>query len=192
MNSSQPGRTPSGKTHNDAAAPARVRHVDSQQDGGDENATRLPRADAPRPRRARPVERRRVVHAGPDVGRAAPQLHPDVVWRWVDDEAVLVNVKTNRIYSLNPTGARLWELIGLERGLVAYRYLSRAGASPELVVGVAKEMQGVHGHVWVTVDGRAVHDSPSTLAGFEPIFVVKSDGTLIGTPPSSVRSLDGH
>jgi hypothetical protein len=80
----------------------------------------------------------------------------------------------------------------LERGLVAYRYLSRAGASPELVVGVAKEMQGVHGHVWVTVDGRAVHDSPSTLADFEPIFVVKSDGTLIGTPPSSVRSLDGH
>jgi hypothetical protein len=80
----------------------------------------------------------------------------------------------------------------LERGLVAYRYLSRAGASPELVVGVAKEMQGVHGHVWVTVDGRAVHDSPSTLAGFEPIFVVKSDGTLIGTPPSSVRSLDGR
>jgi hypothetical protein len=80
----------------------------------------------------------------------------------------------------------------LERGLVAYRYLSRAGASPELVVGVAKEMQGVHGHVWVTVDGRAVHASPSTLAGFEPIFVVKSDGTLIGTPPSSVRSLDGH
>jgi hypothetical protein len=46
MNSSQPGRTPSGKTHKDAAAPARVRHVDSQQDGGDENATRLPRADA--------------------------------------------------------------------------------------------------------------------------------------------------
>jgi hypothetical protein len=52
-----------------------------------------------------------VVHTGPDVGRAAPQLHPDVVWRWVDDEAVLVNVKTNRIYSLNHTGARLWELI---------------------------------------------------------------------------------
>jgi hypothetical protein len=56
-----------------------------------------------------------VIHTGRDVGRAAPQLHPDVVWRWVDDEAVLVNVKTNRIYSLNPTGARLWELIG--RGL---------------------------------------------------------------------------
>jgi coenzyme PQQ synthesis protein D (PqqD) len=42
---------------------------------------------------------------------AAPQPHPDVVWRRVDEEAVLVNLKTNRIYSLNPTGARLWELI---------------------------------------------------------------------------------
>jgi hypothetical protein len=45
------------------------------------------------------------------VGRAAPQLHPDVVWRRVGDEAVLVNLKTNRIYSLNHTGARFWELI---------------------------------------------------------------------------------
>jgi Transglutaminase-like superfamily len=71
----------------------------------------------------------------------------------------------------------------LERGLVVYRYLSRAGAGPELVIGAAKGVQGVHGHVWVTIDGRAVHDSPATLAGFEPILVVKSDGSLIGTPP---------
>jgi hypothetical protein len=45
------------------------------------------------------------------MGNAAPQPHPDVVWRRVDEEAVLVNLKTNRIYSLNLTGARLWELI---------------------------------------------------------------------------------
>jgi hypothetical protein len=45
------------------------------------------------------------------MGNAAPQPHPDVVWRRVDEEAFLVNLKTNRIYSLNPTGARLWELI---------------------------------------------------------------------------------
>jgi hypothetical protein len=77
----------------------------------------------------------------------------------------------------------------LERGLIAYRYLSRAGACPDLVVGVAKGMEGVHGHVWVLVDGRAVHDSHAKLAGFEPILVVKSDGTLIGTPPSSNHPL---
>jgi hypothetical protein len=37
--------------------------------------------------------------------------HPDVVWRRVGEEAVVVNLKTNRIYSLNHTGARFWELI---------------------------------------------------------------------------------
>ena len=45
------------------------------------------------------------------MGSSAPQPHPDVVWRRVGDEAVIVNLKTNRIYSLNHTGARLWELI---------------------------------------------------------------------------------
>jgi hypothetical protein len=45
------------------------------------------------------------------MGNSAAQPHPDVVWRRVGDEAVLVNLKTNRIYSLNHTGARLWELI---------------------------------------------------------------------------------
>jgi hypothetical protein len=67
----------------------------------------------------------------------------------------------------------------LERGLVAYRYLSHAGADPHLVMGVAKSMGDVHGHVWVTLDGRPVHDSPATLEGFETILVFRSDGTLI-------------
>jgi hypothetical protein len=91
------------------------------------------------------------------------------------------------VFKTRPPGARD---NCLERGLVAYRYLARAGASPELVIGVAKSAQGVHGHVWVTIDGRAVHDSPATLAGFEPILVVKSDGSLIGTPPPRATSFD--
>jgi hypothetical protein len=45
------------------------------------------------------------------MANTAPQLHPDVVWRRVGEEAVLVNLKSNRIYSLNYTGARFWELI---------------------------------------------------------------------------------
>jgi hypothetical protein len=36
----------------------------------------------------------------------------DIVARRVEDELVLVDLETNRIYSLNPTGARLWELLG--------------------------------------------------------------------------------
>ena len=37
---------------------------------------------------------------------------PDVVSRRLDDQAVLVNLRTNRIFELNRTGARFWELLG--------------------------------------------------------------------------------
>lgn len=36
---------------------------------------------------------------------------PDVVHQNLRGEIVLVHLQTNRIYSLNPTGARLWELL---------------------------------------------------------------------------------
>ena len=36
---------------------------------------------------------------------------PDIVARRVESELVLVDLGTNRIYSLNATGARLWELL---------------------------------------------------------------------------------
>jgi hypothetical protein len=37
--------------------------------------------------------------------------HPSVVSRRVHNEVVLVHLDTNRIYALNPTAARFWELI---------------------------------------------------------------------------------
>ena len=37
--------------------------------------------------------------------------NPDIVAQRVGSEVVLVNLQTNRIYELNRTGARLWELI---------------------------------------------------------------------------------
>ena len=40
-----------------------------------------------------------------------PVPSPDVVARRVDDEVVLVNLQTNRIFALNSTGARFWELL---------------------------------------------------------------------------------
>lgn len=36
---------------------------------------------------------------------------PDVVWKEVGGDVVLVNLKTNRIYEMNRTGARLWTLL---------------------------------------------------------------------------------
>jgi transglutaminase superfamily protein len=67
----------------------------------------------------------------------------------------------------------------LERALVAYRYLSHAGAEPQLVMGVAKSIGDLHGHVWVVVDGRPVYDSPRTLESFEKMLVFGSDGAML-------------
>lgn len=38
-------------------------------------------------------------------------ISPDAVSRRLADEVVVVNLKSNRIFSLNPTGARYWELL---------------------------------------------------------------------------------
>ena len=71
--------------------------------------------------------------------------------------------------------ARLYRTPGLgrdnclERSLVTYRYLARSGSDPTPVVGMRKEDE-LHGHVWVTVDGRPVHDTPEFLAGFVPLM----------------------
>jgi hypothetical protein len=64
----------------------------------------------------------------------------------------------------------------LERSLVTYRFLGRLGAGPELVVGVGSEGEATVGHVWVTVDGRPVHDEPQSLDAYETVVVFDSDG----------------
>jgi Coenzyme PQQ synthesis protein D (PqqD) len=45
-------------------------------------------------------------------GDVLPRPIPDVVYRELEGEMVLVHLGTNRIYSLNETGARFWELLG--------------------------------------------------------------------------------
>lgn len=45
----------------------------------------------------------------------------DVVHRRVDEEIVLVNLQTNRIFSLNRTAGRLWELLGETSGRAELR-----------------------------------------------------------------------
>jgi hypothetical protein len=37
--------------------------------------------------------------------------HPDVVARRLDDSVVLVHLDTNRIFTLNGTGSRIWDLL---------------------------------------------------------------------------------
>jgi hypothetical protein len=48
-----------------------------------------------------------------------------VVARRLEEETVLVHLRTNRIYTLNPTAARLWELLeaGYDRSGIRSRML---------------------------------------------------------------------
>ena len=64
----------------------------------------------------------------------------------------------------------------LERSLLAYRYLGRANARPELVVGMRKREDGFLGHVWVNVDGHPVHDTPEELEEMVPMTSFDAGG----------------
>jgi hypothetical protein len=69
----------------------------------------------------------------------------------------------------------------LERALVTYRYLSRAGAKPDLFVGLTQPGEDLLGHAWVVVEGRAVHDEPQTLRRYATLLVFGSDGRIVGS-----------
>jgi len=66
----------------------------------------------------------------------------------------------------------------LERSLILYRWLSRAGADPRLVVGMARPDQYL-GHVWVTVDGRTLLETSETLRGYEEVTTFGSEGRRV-------------
>lgn len=44
--------------------------------------------------------------------RAPIRLNPDVIARHLGEGAVLVHLPTNRVFELNHTGTRVWDLIG--------------------------------------------------------------------------------
>jgi hypothetical protein len=69
----------------------------------------------------------------------------------------------------------------LERALVTYRYLGRAGVRPELIVGMSRDSESTIGHVWVTVGGRPVHDEPDGLERFATILVFGDNGERVST-----------
>src|SRR6476620_3542047 len=60
----------------------------------------------------------------------------DVVSRRVDDAVVLVRLTTNRIYELNSTGARLWEL--LQEGATTDAIIEQVGRE----FGVKRDLVG--------------------------------------------------
>ena len=68
----------------------------------------------------------------------------------VGDEIVLVHTRTDKIYVLNKTGARVWELLGaaLDRGEVAGRLADEFEAAPD---EIAREVDAL---IDALVEGR--------------------------------------
>jgi hypothetical protein len=66
-------------------------------------------------------------------GDVLPRPIPDVAYRELEGEMVLVHLGTNRIYSLNETGARFWELLasGSERAEIERQLLDEFVIGPE-------------------------------------------------------------
>jgi coenzyme PQQ synthesis protein D (PqqD) len=64
----------------------------------------------------------------------------DVVSRRLEDEVVLVNLRSNRIFSLNRTGARYWELLlaGNRRAEIKTQLAGEFGVEPD---DVAREIE---------------------------------------------------
>jgi len=73
---------------------------------------------------------------------ALPEPSPDVVWRRLNDEVVLVHLPTNRIFSLNATGARLWELLSEDgsRAAIEERIRKEFGVTREEVTAAVEAL----------------------------------------------------
>jgi Transglutaminase-like superfamily len=84
---------------------------------------------------------------------------------------------------------RLSQLIGLpdrdclQRSLLLYRLLSRAGADPTLVVGFDRINGRIFGHAWIIVDGHTVIEPEAELLRFSPTFTFGSRGARLPARP---------
>ena len=63
---------------------------------------------------------------------AGLRLNPDVISKRLDNAAVLVDISTNRIFELNETGSRAWELLcqGLDANLIVRRLVDEFDVQP--------------------------------------------------------------
>jgi hypothetical protein len=73
---------------------------------------------------------------------------------------------------------RLREGSCLERSLLAYRFLSEAGAAPTLVVAVRQGSDMLEWHAWVTRDRRPVQETDESLRGYLPVLIFGPHGAL--------------
>lgn len=58
------------------------------------------------------LETERKLRIEPATREGTLQPNPDIIAKRLDQAAVLLHIPTNRIFELNETGARVWELLG--------------------------------------------------------------------------------
>lgn len=73
----------------------------------------------------------------------------------------------------------------VQRSLLLYRELSKAGLDPTLTVGVRRDPDRVRGHAWVEVHGRVVTESAAELGRFTPIVRFGREGAVIPDRPAT-------
>lgn len=76
----------------------------------------------------------------------------------------------------------------LQRSLVLYRELSRAGAEPILVLGFAKEAAGVRGHAWVEIGEGGTSVIPEDVSSFVRTMSFGPRGRLSAGEPLARRA----
>jgi len=79
-----------------------------------------------------------------DASRKAEILQPnsDVVAKRLGDAAILVDVPTNRIFELNETGTRVWELLdqGLDRGRIVHHLVDEFEVDEERAIAEVEDL----------------------------------------------------
>lgn len=68
--------------------------------------------------------------------------HPDVVGRELGDEMILVQLRTNQIYELNRTGARIWALLNenLSEAEIESRLLDEFSGDQQQIAAEIREL----------------------------------------------------
>jgi hypothetical protein len=78
----------------------------------------------------------------------------------------------------------------LERSLLTYRFLSSAGADPQLVIGIGRPGGSVIGHAWVVVDGEPLFEPAASIREYASFFSFGRRGALQASPSDHARAGD--
>lgn len=82
------------------------------------------------------------------------------------------------------------EDICLERSLLTYRFLSSAGADPQLVIGIRRPGDSVIGHAWLVVDGEPLFEPAASVGEYASFFSFGRRGALQASPSGYARAGD--